>query len=253
VAAINNEMRTHFDPNVREIFVENEKEFKNIRDGTGENYIQDGEGVNWESVSHAVTAILDARNRMDNVQKDRIQRYLTIFINELLKHKSYRDEVASWNLNVFMLAAQLHDVGKLSVSDSILHKDEKLTEMEYEHMKAHANYGVEVVRQISDSVDEGSLFYHAEALTGSHHEKWDGSGYPKGLKGKNIPLQARLMAIVDVYDAVTNDRSDRKKIHHTEAVKLIQSLSGTSFDPELVEVFNSCEKMFSLEAIEIIL
>jgi putative two-component system response regulator len=98
-----------------------------------------------------------------------------------------------------------------------------------------------------DMGDEAQL-YHAEALVGSHHEKWDGSGYPHGLKGEDIPLQGRIMAIIDVYDALTNNRPYRHMLPHHEAVSIIKALSGSHFDPRLVEVFLAHEKEFQEEA-----
>jgi len=111
-------------------------------------------------------------------------------------------------------------------------------------MKEHTNFGIQIVQMIKDSVESESLLHHAEMLTGNHHEKWDGTGYPLGLKGKGIPLEGRLLAIVDVYDALTSDRPHRKRKTHKEAVELIKNGSSSQFDPELVELFLDCEKDF---------
>jgi len=244
IKAIKRGSGTHFEPALVDVFLAHEKEFKGITNLRTFAARHEQGGVDRKSISKAVAAIMDARTGSKNGHIDRIRRYLTILINALLEHNRYKDEVSSWDLEVFLLSAQLHDVGKLAIRDSILHKNGKLTEAEYDKVKEHADFGVKVVRQIMEDVDDNNLLSHAEALTGSHHERWDGSGYPLGLKGTKIPLQGRLMAIVDVYDALTNDRPDREKIPHGEAVEMIKSYSGTYFDPELVDVFMAHEKEF---------
>jgi putative two-component system response regulator len=153
-------------------------------------------------------------------------------------------KIAKWNIGFLLSSAQLHDLGKIAIPDNILNKPDKLTSEEYEEIKSHANFGVKVVREIEEKTSDSDLRHHAEALVGSHHERWDGTGYPLGLKGEAIPLQGRLMAIVDVYDALTTDRPQRKMMSHDEAVKIIKANGGTQFDPELVRVFIDHEKEF---------
>ena len=173
-----------------------------------------------------------------------MRRYLEIFLNASSKHESYNAEVSGWDIELFLISGQLHDVGKMAVNIDILNKAEKLTEDEFENVKTHADFGVKIIRRIKENVDNSSLLYHAEALAGSHHEKWDGTGYTLRLKGKDIPLQGRIMAIVDVYDALVNDRPHREKKTHSEAVEIIKSGGGIHFDPELIEIFLEIEKEF---------
>jgi len=236
---------TSFDPLLGDVFVQNEKEFRRvIKDEGAATYQQYHNSIALKSVSQTVAAILDARAGAKSGDIDRIRHYLTILVNALLKHERYKGEVSSWDISIFLLSAQLYDVGKIAVDDAILHKTGKLTDEEYSDAKTHADFGVKVIRQIQDDVDENSLLRHAEILAGSHHEKWDGTGYPLGLKGAKIPLQGRLMAIVDIYDALTSNRPNREKLSHQEAVKVIKNYSGTYFDPELVRVFLNHEKEF---------
>ena len=235
---------THFDPYLTEIFLLYDKEFLNTAESGENTYLEDSGNVSWKSVSQAVAAIVDARDSSENRQAGRIRRYLTILIKALLKDERYTGEVSSWDLNIFFLSAQLHDVGKIAVHDNILHKTGNLTEAEYNDAKTHTELGVKVIRQMTKDEDESSLLHHAEVLAGSHHEKWDGSGYPSGLKGTEIPLQGRLMAIIDVYDALTGDRPNRKRVTHQEAVETIKSYSGTYFDPDLVTIFLEHETEF---------
>jgi len=142
------------------------------------------------------------------------------------------------------MSAQLHDIGKFGVSDSILHKNADLTSEEFENVKHHVDFGVKVIQKIKNQVEHMSILSHAEAMTGSHHERWDGTGYPHGLKGNGIPLQGRIMALVDVYDALTSDRPHREKKTHEEAVEIIINGSGTHFDPDLVKAFLEYEGKF---------
>ena len=112
-------------------------------------------------------------------------------------------------------------------------------------MKKHTTFGVQVIKKIEASTSEQIFLEHAKIFAGTHHEKWDGTGYPEGLKGQSIPLQGRLMAIVDVYDALLSERPYKKAFTHEEAVNIIKGNSGTHFDPELVELFLSVSDKFA--------
>jgi putative two-component system response regulator len=136
-------------------------------------------------------------------------------------------------------------VGKISISDSILDKPGKLTDEEFAIMKEHSAIGVNAIRRIKENTSENDFLHHAEIFAGTHHEKWDGSGYPKGLAGENIPLQGRLMAIADVYDALISPRPYKEPMSTTTARDIIARGSGTHFDPALVEVFLKVEEGFS--------
>ena len=237
----------HFDPLIGEIFLEHEDELKQIAGTESRNFYfttTAGMGDLDSSVLSTVANIVDTRGGTENSPTSKIQYYLRVFIEALAKHERYGREVSSWDIDIILLSAQLHDVGKISISDNILKKTEQLTSEEYEEIKAHTNIGIKVVNNIREQINEGELLHHAEALVGSHHEKWDGTGYPLNLKGEAIPLQGRLMAIVDVYDALTSNRPQRKRIPHAEAVEIIKSYAGTYFDPELVSVFVAQEANF---------
>jgi putative two-component system response regulator len=237
IAIIKSGLGTYFDPVLCEVFLLHEQDFQKRQDGGDTTYRLDQENMMWKSVSQTVAAIIDARTGIESKDMDRMRVYLRILINALLEHDRFREEVLSWDIDIFLLSAQLHDIGKLAVDDNILHKREKLTEAEYDDVKAHANFGARVARHIQRGVNENVLFHHAEKLTGSHHERWDGSGYPLGLKGGEIPLQGRLMAIVDVFDALTNDRPNREKMSPQDAIEIVKLNSGTYFDPDIVDIF----------------
>ena len=246
---------THFDPKIGETFIRYEKEFeRSARTKKDMKYFTETEAAGdlGSSVITAVANIVDARSESDNAPTEKIQSCLKVFIEALLADDRYRDVVSQWDIEVFLFSAQLHDVGKIAIDDGLLNKTEKLTNEEFEKIKGHADFGVKVINRIGEDVNKRDLLRHAEAMVGSHHEKWDGSGYPLGLKGGAIPLQGRLMAIVDVYEALSCDRPHRKKVSHEEAVEIIKSYSGTHFDPALVDVFIKNEKNFR-EAIEPVL
>jgi putative two-component system response regulator len=128
-------------------------------------------------------------------------------------------------------------VGKIAISDTILNKPGKLTSDEFEIMKTHAAIGVTIIRKIEENAEEHDFMKHARLIAGGHHEKWDGTGYPLGVKGKDIPLEARLMALADVYDALVSTRPYKQPLSPDEARQIIQGGRGTQFDPVLVDVF----------------
>lgn len=125
----------------------------------------------------------------------------------------------------------LHDVGKIGVSDTILLKPGKLTDAEWVEMKRHAEYGYQILKNVE-------FLSEAKNVVWEHHERWDGGGYPKGLKGEAIYVGARIFAVIDTYDAMTSDRPYRKALSHEIACKEINDLAGTQFDPEVVEAWN---------------
>jgi putative two-component system response regulator len=136
-------------------------------------------------------------------------------------------------------------VGKIAVSDTILNKPGKLTKEEYDKMKLHTSAGESVLARLEQSTKEHDFLKHARIIAGSHHEKWDGSGYPGGLGGNTIPLQGRLMAIADVYDALISQRPYKESFSHEEAVRTICEGSGSHFDPILVETFKKVADDFA--------
>ncbi len=123
-------------------------------------------------------------------------------------------------------------------------KPGKLTDDEFENMKTHTTFGGMVIDKISQNTVEKAFLTHAKIFAESHHEKWDGSGYPYGLKGEKIPLQGRLMAIADVYDELISERPYKKAMEHAKAVDVIKEGRATHFDPTLVDLFDSVSDSF---------
>ena len=242
VDIIKKERAVLFDPAIVDVFLEHEKKF------TPENYykrVTQNQYDNLESTVQIVSNLVNKQSEGDIDRADRIRKYLEMFLCELEKNENYKDEILSWDRDIFLLSAQLHDVGKIAVADHILNKAGKLSDEEFEHVRTHADLGMEVVGHIKESIGDGNLMLNAEIMAGSHHEKWDGTGYPLGLKGDEIPLQGRIMSLIDVYDALTTDRPQRKKKTHAEAIEIISDSRGQSFDPNLVDVFFECAKRFN--------
>jgi putative two-component system response regulator len=136
-------------------------------------------------------------------------------------------------------------VGKIAISDLILNKPGKLTPEEFGIMKTHVAVGVDAIEKIISHIGRHAFLRHSLFVVGAHHEKWDGTGYPIGLKGKNIPLEGRLMAIADVYDALITDRPYKEALSHEEACSIIEDGAGTHFDPVLVEAFRRVKDAFA--------
>jgi len=188
--------------------------------------------------------LVECRDDITGGHIERTQYYLSILLYALQKMSGYAALMLTWDFELIIHSAQLHDIGKISVKDSILQKPGKLTEMEFEEIKQHVSNGEEIIKKIKQNTRDHVFLEQAEILVASHHEKWDGSGYPRGLKGEEIPLQGRMMAIADVYDALVSDRPYRKGIPHKEAVEIISQGRGKHFDPALVDVFLGVSEKF---------
>lgn len=138
-------------------------------------------------------------------------------------------------------AAPMHDLGKLSIRDYILTKPGKFTAEEYDEMKTHSEKGAQIVKQVLEDIEEPEFLEVAVNIAHYHHEKWDGSGYPEGLKGEEIPLEARIMALADVFDALVSERCYKEAMDYDSAFQVIQDSLGTHFDPVLGKCFTECK------------
>ncbi|MCL2139736.1 MAG: response regulator [Treponema sp.] len=189
------------------------------------------------AVLKTMAELAEWRDNITGGHIERTQNYLGVLLGELLHRGLYREETSMWDIDLVLQSTQLHDVGKIVIHDNILQKPGKLTEEEFEIIKGHVKFGEKVIDKIKKSTTEQTFLDYAKVFAGTHHENWDGTGYPRGLKGQDIPLLGRLMAIVDVYDALASERPYKKAFTHEEAVKIIAESSGIRFDPEIVELF----------------
>jgi len=162
------------------------------------------------AVMETMAELVEKRDDTTGGHIIRTSKCLEIFIKAIIDKGLYKKHTASWNIEQMILSAQLHDVGKIAINDSILCKSAKLSDEEFEEMKKHTTIGNEIINRIKDKTGENEFLNFGGIFTLYHHEKWNGTGYPYGLNGKNIPLPARIMAIIDVYDALISERPYKK-------------------------------------------
>jgi putative two-component system response regulator len=197
------------------------------------------------TVVSVVSEVVEFREKTIGGHIVRIQKYLQCLINALLKAEVYENELSTWDLGVIIPSAQLHDVGKILISEKIINKPEKLTPEEFNDMKKHAEFGVWIIERIMQYTKQHTFLEHAKIFAGTHHEKWDGTGYPLGLRGEDIPLQGRILAVADVYDTLIADRPYKRALSAPEAEKIIMEERGAHFDPLIVDVFQDVALQFA--------
>jgi putative two-component system response regulator len=174
----------------------------------------------------------------------RTQNYVKALAVQLKDHPRYRDELNDETIEMLYLSAPLHDLGKVGVPDHILLKAGKLSDEEFEEMKKHTVYGHDALMITEQKLGEDTFLRYAREIAYTHQEKWDGSGYPSGLKGDEIPLAGRLMALADVYDALISKRVYKPPFPHEKAVQIIIEGKGRHFDPDLVDAFVELQETF---------
>jgi putative two-component system response regulator len=180
------------------------------------------------------------------VQRTRL--YVHLLAVQLASHPRFSDYLVLMEPDELGKAATLHDIGKVGVPDNILLKPAKLTPEEFEEMKKHTVYGHNILHRLTRRLPHNNFLVLADEIAWSHHEKWNGQGYPRGLKGDEIPIPGRLMAIADVYDALISVRPYKKAMSDEEARDFIVSQSGTHFDPDVVAAFTDLTDMFRFVA-----
>lgn len=189
---------------------------------------------------HTIDSLANLVENRDIDTGEHIQR-TSAYVN-MLAIKAYEEniypEVINWKfIELVTRVAPLHDIGKIVVPDSILKKPGKLTDEEYEIMKTHTIEGVRIIQEIFSMAEDKDYVKAAMEVAGSHHEFWDGRGYPNHLKGEEIPVSARIMAIADVFDALVSERCYKKAIPIDDAFKILKDDEGSHFDPLLTEIF----------------
>ncbi len=202
-------------------------------------------GVKVEKIQRdVITALATVVEERDEDTGGHIVRsgdYVYRLIGKMKKLDKFSNIGDDYFRNV-VLAAPLHDIGKIKIPDVVLNKPGKLTDKEYEIIKKHSNYGANIVKKTIYSIENKEYADVAYNIAKYHHERWDGKGYPEQLKGEEIPLEARIMALADVYDALISDRAYKKAYSKEVAMKIIEEGSGTQFDPLLASLFIECIK-----------
>ena len=182
-----------------------------------------------------MAAMIESRDNSTGGHINRTSACCALFVEYLRTCREYHKSENYWD--AVINSAPLHDLGKINISDAILKKRDKLKPWEYDEMKTHAQKGADIVKKVLADVDDREFVQVAINVAHHHHEKYNGSGYPDGLQGKHIPFEARIMAIVDVFDALVSKRYYKKAMAYDEAFKIIEDEKGSHFDPELADSF----------------
>ena len=197
-----------------------------------------------EHIISGLANLIEDRDMETGAHISRTGAYVKTLAEYARKDGVYTDEITDEFITLMCTLAPMHDIGKILISDSILRKPGRLTAEEYEEMKKHAAEGGTVVREVLSGITDEKYLTFASDIATYHHEKWNGTGYPKGLKGEDIPLSARIMAIADVFDALVSERCYKKPMPPEEAFKIIEEEKGTHFDPYLAQVFLDHKEAF---------
>ncbi len=199
-----------------------------------------------DTIIVSMSALTETRDKETGGHILRTRSYVELLARKMAKLPDY-SELDETSIQLLVKSAPLHDIGKVGIPDEILHKHGKLTDKEYEIMKNHTVIGVEALNKTIGAMghpENNKFLHYAKDMIASHHERWDGNGYPYRLKGRDIPIAGRLMAVADVYDALTARRIYKEAFSHEKAVDIIIQDSGKQFDPDVVEAFIFCNEEF---------
>lgn len=198
----------------------------------------------------SLSALAETRDPETGGHILRTQRYIRILAQKLKTHPDFRGYLDDRTIDLLYMSAPLHDIGKVGVPDDILLKRGRLTDEEFEIMKGHVTMGYRILKLAESKLGNQSFMSFAKEIAFSHQEKWDGSGYPRGLRGREIPIAGRLMAVADVYDALISKRVYKPPFSHSKAVAIMKEGRGTHFDPDMIDAFLEIEADFKKIAIE---
>jgi len=189
--------------------------------------------------------LAEYRDEGTGTHLERIREYAKIIAEVLATKPGYRQLVTPEYIDDIYQSSILHDIGKVGIPDAILLKPAELTADEFEIIKRHTVLGGDAIRAIESRIEGRSFLFMGREIAYSHHEKWDGNGYPQGLKGQEIPLSARIVALADVYDALTSKRFYKEAFTHEKSRQIIIGLKESHFDPEIVDAFMALEGKFN--------
>lgn len=192
----------------------------------------------------SLASLAEIRDTETGMHILRTKLYVKALAEKLSTHPSYLNDLTPETIELMHKSAPLHDIGKVGIPDAVLLKPARLTPEEFEVMKLHPVYGGDALGEAEKALGESSFLSIARQIAYTHHEKWDGSGYPKGFKKEEIPLAGRLMALADVYDALAFKRVYKPALSHEEAKSIIKWDRGKHFDPDVVDAFLSIEDQF---------
>jgi len=193
---------------------------------------------------YCIASLAETRDNETGNHIRRTQSYVKSLAKYLRDHPRFKQVLNEETITLMYKSAPLHDIGKVGVPDRILLKPGKLDDNEWELMKQHVSYGQETIVRAEQALGTSSFLHFAREIIYTHHEKWDGTGYPRGLKGDEIPVAGRLMALSDVYDALISKRVYKDAFPHEKAAAIIRQSSGSHFDPDVVDAFFILEDEF---------
>ncbi len=240
-----------FNPDVVKARVESQIQLKKYRDGL-EIMLEkktDELITTHERTLETLATIIEYRSLESGTHIRRSSELSRVLIHALLKHDNFKKELVNIHYNSIIKAVALHDIGKIGIPDSILLKPGKLTDEEFAVIKEHTLIGSKIIETIAENAfDDAMYLTHCREICRYHHERWDGKGYPDKLSGLDIPLSARILSIVDVYDALVNERCYKPAMSHEAAMDIIREGIGTQFDPDIGEiVLGISDKFKSIE------
>jgi putative two-component system response regulator len=192
----------------------------------------------------ALAKLAESRDPDTGAHLERVRSYCRVIALHLQNNPKFSRQVDDEFVGLIYQTSPLHDIGKVAIPDSILLKSGRLTEQEFEIMKTHTLHGASTIEAVFREYPEAPFLEMARDIALSHHEKYDGSGYPQGLVGNDIPISARIMALADVYDALTSRRVYKEAFSHDNAKSMINNGAGAHFDPDIIEVFHVEEQQF---------
>lgn len=190
-----------------------------------------------EQIIYSFANLIESKDHVTGQHVKRTSAYVRLIAEGLKYRGFYLDELEGSALDYICMAAPIHDIGKINIPESILCKPSGLTDEEFAMMKSHTVRGESIIHKTMSNLEDEEFLRYAKMMALYHHERWDGSGYPEGLKGRQIPLCARIMAVADVFDALVSKRSYKESMALEEAFQRLEDASGTHFEPIIVDAF----------------
>lgn len=191
-----------------------------------------------EETIYSLAKLAESRDKLTSYHLARVGKLSFVLAEKIPEELYFKNNADKQQiLTSIQLSSILHDIGKVSISDEILNKPGKLTREEFDIIKTHSNIGAETLKSISKESIENNFVVMGIEIAKYHHEKWDGSGYPTGIKGANIPLSARIVAVIDVYDSLISKRPYKEKYSKEKSLSIMEEGCGTHFDPDIVKIF----------------
>lgn len=198
-----------------------------------------------DAIVYSMGQMAEMRDKETGDHLLRTRDYVALLALKMARLPRYRSTLTPRLIKAFERAAPLHDIGKVAIPDKILLKPGKLSPQEWEIMQTHAEHGKITIESAEEKIGTTLFIQVAKDIAYCHHEKWDGSGYPQGIAGEEIPLSARLMALADVYDALTTERPYKKIFSHDAATEMITQQRGGHFDPDITDCFEQINQEFN--------